>query len=229
MGTLALGLWALQAMPVRAQEVLLRSLTGSNDARPIQLVADGVTTWADGGRQVFLLKGQVWIEQGVTSLRAPQAVVWVDQGKKKETGAYEIEVYGEDLALENAFDQQSAKIAILQMKTRGDVRVKSYANKAVQERAATDALYLRALAAVKAAQPGPTPLPTPPADKIKAPERQPDPNPFFLETPAPLPFGENVTSLPLPLLPEGDPGIQLTQGFAPPPVPFPQGEPSAIA
>ncbi len=45
------------------------------------------------------MKGNVWIEQGATNIRTPQAVVWVDQASRKDSGIYNLKVYGENLSL----------------------------------------------------------------------------------------------------------------------------------
>jgi lipopolysaccharide export system protein LptA len=145
----------------RAQDILQRTLATPNDGQPILLYADDVTTWADSGKQIFLLKGKVWIAQGALNVRANQAVVWVDQAKKKASGIYALEVYGEVVGLEDGKTSQASKSAFLQMGTRGEVRIKAYANKAVQQATPTDSLFARGLSAQKAAQPVPVPPPTP--------------------------------------------------------------------
>ncbi len=97
-----------------AQDVLQRTLATPSDGRAIQLHADDITTWADSGKQIFLLKGKVWIEQGALNVRAGSAVVWVDQANKKTSGIYALEVYGEAVALEDGKTSQTSKDGVPQ-------------------------------------------------------------------------------------------------------------------
>ena len=132
-----------------AQDLLQRTLLTPSDSRAIQLQADNIITWADSGKQIFLLKGKVWIEQGALNVRANQAVVWVDQANKKTSGIYSLEVYGEAVALEDGKSSQASNAAFLKMGMRGEVRIKAYANKAVQQAMPTDPLFSGALSALK--------------------------------------------------------------------------------
>jgi lipopolysaccharide export system protein LptA len=129
---LALGLWALAFHIALGQDILRQSFATPGNSRPIQLNADDITTWAEDGKQIFLLKGRVWVEQGSFNLRAGQAVVWVDQASKKETGIYNLQVYGETVSLEDGKKNQTAPLAFLQFGTRGEVRITSYAKKQPQ-------------------------------------------------------------------------------------------------
>jgi hypothetical protein len=205
------------------QEILRQSFIKPGESRPIQLYADNVTTWPAGGKQIFLLTGHVWIGQATLNIRAGQAVVWVDEGGKKESGIYNLQVYGETFGLEDGKTNQSAKIGLVQLGTRGEVRIKSYVNKAVQKEASTDPLIVRAVAAVNAesqaanAARSATVSDTGLSTKLIA-----SPPPVATGVPGPFPLN--------PIRPIEDPGIQLAQATTPPqpvvtPVP-PVGAPS---
>lgn len=209
--TLALGLVSLDLNRAHGQGVLRQSFATPGDSRTIQLAADAVSTWAEGGKQVILLKGRVWIEQGVLNLRAQQAVVWVDQESRKTTGIYNVQVYGEAVTIDEGRTSRAGNIALLEMGTRGDVRIKSYASQVDQTRLPDDQLYLRALSQfpAPAAQPLASPLanayiPNQTIDQVSASS----PGPINLGSPFPVP------DVPLPPI-RSDTGLQLTQGVAP--------------
>jgi lipopolysaccharide export system protein LptA len=141
---LALGLAILYASAAHGQALVRESLARPGDSTPIQLFADDVATWTDAGKQVFLVKGRVWIEQGSINLRVAQAVVWVDQSSRKDSGPYLVEVYGENLGIEDGKTSRTAATALLQLATIGEVRIKSYGTKAVSQQMPNDPLYARA-------------------------------------------------------------------------------------
>src|SRR6266496_1339634 len=93
--TLALGLAWLGLTTAQGQDLVRKALVTSGNAQPIQLHADNIATWNEAGRRVFLLQGQVWIEQGPINLRMPQGVVWVDENAKQTSEVYNLEVYGD--------------------------------------------------------------------------------------------------------------------------------------
>ena len=94
-------------------------------------------------------------------MRTASAVVWVDQGNKKASGVYALEIYGEAVVLEDGKTSQTATIALLKMATRGEVRIKAYVNKTVQQATPNNPLFQRTLIAQKSALPPPVPPPTP--------------------------------------------------------------------
>ena len=198
---LACVLWA-QA-DVSAQAIFRQTLAAPGDSRPIVLQADDISTWTDGGMQVFLMKGNVWIEQGASNIRAPQAVVWVDQANRKDSGIYNLAVYGENLSLP---DGSTKGVALVDLGTRGEVQVKAYGSKVVQSSKAGDPIFLRAAAALKATQPAPAPAAFPLKEALGAVD------------PAPAP--------------KIDPNFQLVQAVSPPvvsPIPPEGAAPGATA
>src|SRR5438128_1955124 len=86
----ALGWLTAVLLPGRlcAQDPLYWKRNAPADARAIQITAGDAVTWQEGERRVFLLSGNVWIEQSDAHIKAPQAVVWVDEAAKKQSGIY---------------------------------------------------------------------------------------------------------------------------------------------
>src|SRR5262245_7435425 len=64
----------------RGKDGLLRfSRNVPGDAQPITIAADQITTWSANGQTVFLLRGQVLIQQNVVQVRFNQGVVWTTE------------------------------------------------------------------------------------------------------------------------------------------------------
>jgi hypothetical protein len=173
----ALGLALLGQTAARGQDVVRRALLKPGNSQPIQLYADNIATWTEAGRRVFLLQGQVWIEQGSLNLRMPQGVVWVDEKTKQTSGVYNLDVYGEGgVALDTGADQQAPPTALLQLATRGEVRIKAYGGQVAQQVLTNEPMFQRARAAKgtqpavanpRAQNPVQAALPTPPAQLTK--------------------------------------------------------------
>ena len=224
--TLALGLVLGGLFFARAQDVVRQSLITPGNGQPIQLFAEDIATWTEGGQRAFLLQGKVSLEQGAIALRMPQSVVWVDEEGKQKTGVYNLEVYGDGgVAIDNGPVREVPESALLQFATRGEVRIKAYGGPVRQTSLANEALYLRARA-VQAMQPrsdapianepgAPKPIaknlntaqippPTPPSagmrdiQLVQAPQPAPPPN-VVPGPPSPMPPSLNP---PLPSLGE---------------------------
>ncbi len=215
----AIAVALLGATVAYGQDMLRKNLASPGESRPIEILADDITAWADGDKQILLLKGHVWVAQGATNLRAPQGVVWVDQAGKKESGIYNIQMYGETLTLEDGKNSQSGKSALVQLATRGEIRVKSYAKKLVTQANPGDPLFGRAASALQEAAPVP---PSPlsgtyvpgyiqqTSASVAAPN---NPAATSLGVPAVFPLNN---APPLTPRPTNDPNIRLVQDQAPP-------------
>ncbi|MCI0684152.1 MAG: hypothetical protein L0Y71_18745 [Gemmataceae bacterium] len=202
----ALALISLGLVAVRGQDVVRQDLTTPDNAQQIRLMADHIATWTEGGRRVFFLHGQAWIEQGLVNLRMPQGVVWVDEDAKEKSGVYRVEVYGEDtVTIDNGPGRQVAQTAIVQLATRGDLRITASEGEVRQITLTKEPLYQRALQ-VKAARPA-------------------------AAAPAPKPLAKDLTATPLAPIPPPLPpvpsasAIQQVQALQPPPPPPPNVAP----
>src|SRR5262249_46037940 len=117
-----------------ATDLLRFAYNVPGDAKPIAIHADRMASWVDGTRRVILAGGQVLIEHGGMQLRAEQAVAWIDQLESRRTGVVKCQLYLEgQVALENGADRRSSATAFVDVYTRGEVKLKSYTNKVVQQ------------------------------------------------------------------------------------------------
>ncbi len=112
------------------------------DSKPIILYADQATTWLEGGQRVVLLQGSVLVEHGVVHARMTQAVVWVDQSSFRKTGVLHAQVYADgDVALQNGAEAKRGRQAVLDLFTRGEVKIKAYTDKVRQDARRDAPLY----------------------------------------------------------------------------------------
>jgi hypothetical protein len=116
------------------------------DSKPIVLYADQVFMWKDGTQRVLLLKGTVTVEQGVLRLRARQAVAWVDQDRAHRTGVVRLDLYAEgEVLLDNGPDARTGATALLDLNTRGEIKLRAQKQKAVERVCSDDPLFRRGL------------------------------------------------------------------------------------
>jgi hypothetical protein len=184
-----------------AADVMRFAYNVPGDAKPIVLHADSMASWVDGTRRVILAKGQVLIEHGGMQVRSDQAVAWIDQQEHRRTGVLRCELYLEgQVALESGADRRSAPSALVDVYTRGEIKLKAYVNKVVQQPQPNDSLYQEAQA-VRLTQPN-----APPA----APVQQAALRPATTR----LPQTSGYQPLAQPLLPNG-PSVPASQGSGP--------------
>ncbi|HEV3257205.1 MAG TPA: hypothetical protein VG013_10020 [Gemmataceae bacterium] len=144
---LALGSVAFGAAPAAA-DILRVAQNEPGDSKPIILYADAVSTWIEGGRRVILLKGAVLIEHDVIHARMQGGVAWVDEEATQRTGIVHVDIYAEgEVRVENGATPQSAPAALLELNTRGELKLKAQQSKVSQQPQPQDPLYLRAAAA----------------------------------------------------------------------------------
>ncbi len=234
LGALALTVLALFPSQVDAQEPLRWSQDLPGNSKPITLYADDVFTWVEQGQRVIVLKGRVWVEQGFVHIRLPQGVAWVDEEQKRRTGVDHVELYGEGgVTVEDGPKTVAGARAVLELNTRGEIRLKSYRGKVVQEPAPADPLHLRAvavkhnLAAVVKPAPPPATIWRPSGGQRGAEKRATDGPP-----PAALPLEQRPSAyqsgvLPPPPPPPAEP-IRRTSAVEPV-VPGPPGSPAPQA
>jgi hypothetical protein len=234
LGVLALALPGDGRAQVPAPSTTLR--WGRNDpgnAQPILLSARDIATWIEGGQRVVLLRGLAVISQGVTEAHMQQAVVWIDQQRKKTSGIFYIDIYAEgDVTVadgpRNVHGDSPIPKALLQLATRGEIQFRTRDSKVSQlpQPPARDPLYLTAVAersgkpsvpppiqnrVLPAGGPGMPAPPGPVIQRVAAQEVAPAPAPV---APAPVP----VVPLPAPVPPASTASpFQPVQGPAPVP------------
>jgi hypothetical protein len=142
--------------PAAADDVLRVVAGRENENRPIQLAADEVATWSEGGEQVILLRGKVLIEQGVFSIRAERAMFWVDKARQAKTQAYRVQIVTDGgVRVEDGTLRKTASTAITELATRQEVKLRP-GGKSVPQPAGNDPFFRRALAL----RPSPAPPPS---------------------------------------------------------------------
>ena len=164
-----------------AQDFIKKSFVVPGDPRPILLNADYISTWTEGTQRIFLLRGTVWIEQGLVKLRMPESVVWVEEAKQKITGIYNLQVYGEgNVFIKDRNAENTAGRVLLEMATRGEVRIKARVNQVLQLPLPKDPVFVRAKAELLTAQPASV---VQPAGATGAPPPGPTPSGLTPQTP----------------------------------------------
>jgi hypothetical protein len=229
------------ANPAAAPEVLRLTRNQPGDSKPILIDADEIFTWNDNGTGQFvaLLKGQVLVQQNVLQARFQQGVAFIDMKAYKQSGILRMVLYAEgQVRLDSGTETKEAGQALLDVSTRGELKLHTHQNKVVQQSRAEDPLVKRALA-VRAAPAPPAPPPQPKAPEGPAPSgvqrtmyeertpvlpaqgppRPPDPGPPAPPSPPPQPPDVPPPSSPAP----ADAGA----GELPPPTPVPPPVPQA--
>ncbi|HEY1379995.1 MAG TPA: hypothetical protein VGF55_24545, partial [Gemmataceae bacterium] len=187
--------WAV-GRPARAEELLRVAAGRENEGRPVVLAADDIATWPEGGEQVFLLRGKVLIEQGVLSVRAERAVLWVAGPPQAKT--YRVQIVADGaVRVEDGTLRRTASTVVTELASRQDVRVRQ-GGKAVRQPQGTDPFFRRALALRPPAAPANGGIQLTAASTPAAPTQNSGPTPAG--TPLPtirVPAGPGVT-VPLP-------------------------------
>jgi hypothetical protein len=124
---------------------LTRNLPG--DSKPIVLHADHIATWTEGSRRVILLEGRVLIEQGIVHGTMREAMIWIDLDLLRRSKILHAEVLAEgDVHLEHGAETKEAPRALLDLHTRGEVKMNAHLGRVFQEAYTAAAIYQRAVA-----------------------------------------------------------------------------------
>jgi hypothetical protein len=162
------------------------------DSKTMQFAADEIATWTENGQQVVFLRGQVLVQQAVVQMRCQQAVVWVDIPGYKARGIWHAEVYGEgDVVVDGSSEVRQGNRALLNLNTRGEVKLQSVRAKVAQQNVSGDPLVQRGLALRRQLMPAPTVSAPAPVTPTLMPVSWPGPQP-----PAPGPPGQGGLVVP---------------------------------
>jgi len=141
---LAFAVLCLALLPAGGEEFVKKPFITLGDPKPIYLNADSICTWTEGPLRVFLLRGTAWIEQGLIKISMPESVVWVDEARKKSSGVYYLTVYGEgDVVLRHQASRRTAGRVLVDLATRGELRIKSRVNPLFRQALPNDPVYVR--------------------------------------------------------------------------------------
>jgi hypothetical protein len=170
-----------------------RDLPG--DSKPILLDADEAVTWVAKGQRLVLLQGRVLVVQGTVTLRCNAAVAFVNLDRLQRTNILHVDIYGEqDVRLEDPAGARKGQRVLMDLNTRGELKLATHRKKIVQQPQPEAPLFRRAtdqLATVLAPPltPGPAPGRQEPAE-VRPPRIAPPPPPARTPPmPAPPPPG----------------------------------------
>ncbi len=204
----------------------------AGDASPIILSADQIATWNESDQIIaVLLRGTVLVQQGIVLVHCDQAVARFNLKAHRERGMWPMDLYAEgNVHLDTSADTQDGARAVIELVTRGEIKMCSVKAKTVQQAQSDDPIYRRALAErVQAVnQPGviqpvgmtrpSTPTQSAPVAPTTPPVRtMPVPPP----APVPLPIGPASAGVPTLPPPPPPPPPSLMPPNALPPAPSP--------
>ncbi|HZY87934.1 MAG TPA: hypothetical protein VFE78_24075 [Gemmataceae bacterium] len=210
------------AAPAAPPDLLRHSRNVSGDAKAVLLDADHACTWTEGGLTVFLMQGNVLIQQNVVQARCQQAVAWADLRTYQATGILHVTVYGEgQVWLDTGPEAKKGQRLILDVRTRAELRLNAHRSKVAQVPHPEDPLVGRARA-LQAGPPAPPGAPSVPAPAVRTSNMTPQPDSGL----RPVVFEERDFS-PTPGRPAqgGPPGSAPVVPPPGPPAPGPPGPP----
>ena len=131
---------------VVGQDPLRLSRNIAGDSKPIVIDADEITTWTDNGQRILLLKGKVLIQQSVVQAWFQQGVVWVDLDQLQRTRVLHVDVFGEGgVLVDNGGESLTSDKALLDLNTRGELKLNAHKSKVIQKAGPDDPLFQRGL------------------------------------------------------------------------------------
>ncbi len=91
---------------------------------PITIAAETIRNWTHGDVRVLLLRGNVYVSQGLKRLRAPNAVVWIYETATERDGTKRLEVYAEGGVRVDGPRRQITSTEVLEVfQTRADLKI----------------------------------------------------------------------------------------------------------
>jgi hypothetical protein len=226
--------WGAAACVAPAQEPLRLSRNVPGDSKPVIVHADEITTWTEGNERILVLQGAVLIEQNIVHARMQHALAVVDLDRLQRTKVLHVDIYGEgDVQLENGAHTDTGAAVVLDLNTRGELKLRAAKNKIVQQPATNDSLYQRVRGQKQAPAPADPPAPPPGHTPPRRPQAAAAPaapiqQAVFQEPAIPtLPVAQAASPPPsaAPALPSPAPPPVLTvQDTGPPPL-TPPGSP----
>src|SRR5439155_25527247 len=123
---------------------LQRNIAG--DSKPLLLSADMFCTWVERGQRVVLMQGQVLIQQGVVRIRCEGAVAFVDLARLQRSSILHADIYAEQgVLLEDGRTDRKGSRALVELNTRGELKIFSQKKKVLQQTVANAPLFQRAV------------------------------------------------------------------------------------
>lgn len=151
-----------------APQMLRLSRDVKGDSKPIIVAADDVVTWVEGTQRLIVVRGRVLAQQNVVQARFQQGVIWIDLQRWK-SGILHADLYAEGkVQIDSGTRSDDGDQALLDLNTRGELKLNAYRSKVRLESLANDPLVQRARAARGLAPAAPTAVPSAPP-KVAAP------------------------------------------------------------
>lgn len=126
-------------------DVVRKDLEGTGKSIPIRITSDHAATWEEKDDRVFLLQGNIRLEQGATRISAGRGAVWVDMKRKATSGSYYLHVYGEDgVEIVTPTETKRGPRGMVALTTTGEVSIKPTASKMADQNLTTDPAFVRA-------------------------------------------------------------------------------------
>src|SRR5262245_43860040 len=220
------------AVPAPAPAGPLRySRNVPGDSKPLSLMADQAVTWLEKGQRIILLQGQVMVQQGTVRLWGDSVALFVNLDRLQRTGILHADLYAEgNVRLEDAKGLRKGPEAVLDLNTRGEMRIQSVKQRGVQQPFPEAPLFRKAVAALSGGT-GPTTGHEEAAEPARrsgptVPPAVPDPSP------PPPPGPPSPLGPPVPVSPTGPPptpGPPAAVGPPEVPAPKPPAGPRALA
>jgi hypothetical protein len=180
------------------------------DAKPIILDADDIASWTEKNGtveyRVFLLQGNVLAQQGILQARFPHGVAWVNVTRYKDTGKWHMDLYADGgVRIDNGSTILEQPRAVLDVTTRGEVRVQTHKGPLAKQSRADDPVVLHGRAESlgpvslrpmnRVAKP---PAPVQPVSQQELRQMLPPHAQSATPTPAPSPIFQPVPPIPSP-------------------------------
>jgi hypothetical protein len=125
-------------------ETLRLTFNNPGESKPIVIDADEITIWAENGQRVLLLRGQVLVQQNVVRTRMQNGAAWIDMESYKRTGIWHVQMYGEgSVAVDDGVAPKNADRAVLDLNTRGELKLNSHAKPLSKEPQTNDPVLQR--------------------------------------------------------------------------------------
>ena len=118
------------------------------EAAPIELSADQITTWYESEQTIaVILRGQVFVQQGTVQIHCEQAIARFDLKSHRDRGIWQMDLFAEgQVHMDTSADTKEGPSAVVDLTTRGEIKLHSIKNKTLQQVQSNDPLYRRALA-----------------------------------------------------------------------------------
>jgi hypothetical protein len=122
------------------------------ESKALLVDADEIATWTEkpGSTEycVFLVRGLVFVQQGVVQARFEQGVAWIDISRFKNTGKLRAEIYAQGkVRIDDGLAVRDYPRAILDLTTRGEFKVSAHRAPLIRDSRANDPLVLQGRAA----------------------------------------------------------------------------------